>query len=59
MSLQNTNRNNVRMWEMFLLIAYRDFELSDEHRYIIKRQVDQMLTSITPDVHGPVMVTHN
>ena len=59
MSLQNTNRNNVRMWEMFLLIPYRDFELSDEHRYIIKRQVDQMLTSITPDVHGPVMVTHN
>ena len=59
MSLQNTNRNYVRMSEMILLIAYRDFELSDEYKYIIQRQVDQMLTHITPDVHRPVMVTHN
>ena len=39
--------------------ADKDFELSDEHRYIIQSQVDQMLKNITPDVDGPVMVTHN
>ena len=58
-SLQNTNRNSVSMWQMLLLIEYKDFVLSDEHRYIIQTQVDQMLTNITPDVHGPVMITHN
>ena len=42
-SLQNTNRSSVSMWEMLLLIEYKDFELSDEHRYIIQSQVDQML----------------
>ena len=56
-SLQNINKNSVSMLQLLLTIEYDDFVLSPEHREVIKCQVDQMLTHMTPSVSGPVKVT--